>query len=218
MRFVFVRTAAQHLTPWPGRDVIELPLTPELDVNGWDLGKALKLRLKGDAVGVEWLRSPLAYEVMPAFREEMLAFAGRWVRREAVARHDLHLGLRHRRDFIAGREEVRLKTLVYGLRPAAARLWLRAHPGEAVALRRLPTLLEESGPPPGVEALVGELIARKAVTRELGSGAAPAPRLAFMEAQFAAAAAWADAEAPCDPRAQGEAAALYRRWVEAAPG
>jgi hypothetical protein len=46
-RFVFIRPLAQYLTPWPRRDVIELPLVDELDVNGWDLTKSLKLLMKG---------------------------------------------------------------------------------------------------------------------------------------------------------------------------
>ena len=57
-RFVYVRPTATHLTPWPQRDVIEFALEDDLDANGWDLAKALRLLLKGNAVIVEWLRSP----------------------------------------------------------------------------------------------------------------------------------------------------------------
>ena len=39
-----------YLALWPQRDVIEFPLDATLDVNGWDLGKALRLMLKGNAV------------------------------------------------------------------------------------------------------------------------------------------------------------------------
>jgi uncharacterized protein len=52
-RFVFVRRAVDHITPWTARDVIELPLEGDLDANGWDLRKALRLLLKGNAVIVE---------------------------------------------------------------------------------------------------------------------------------------------------------------------
>src|ERR1700757_32936 len=55
-RFVFVRLPDQHLTPWPERDVIEFPIEDDLDANGWDLAKALRLLLKGNAVIIEWLR------------------------------------------------------------------------------------------------------------------------------------------------------------------
>ena len=145
-RFVFVRPVRQLLTPWPARDVIKLPISGELDVNGWELGKALKLLLKGNAVVVEWLRSPLTYAVEPGFREAMLTLAERWVRRDAVARHYLHLGARNYREHVDGRKEVRLKKLFYALRPAVALRWLRRHPDQAVAPMHLPTLLEACDP------------------------------------------------------------------------
>ena len=39
-RFIYVRSSDQYLSPWVPRDVIETPLVGDLDVNGWDLGKA----------------------------------------------------------------------------------------------------------------------------------------------------------------------------------
>ena len=69
-RFLFVRPVAQHLSPWPLRDVIELPITGDLDVNGWELGKALKLLLKGNAVVVEWLTWPLVSLLFPLIPAE----------------------------------------------------------------------------------------------------------------------------------------------------
>jgi RNA repair pathway DNA polymerase beta family len=43
VRFVYVNRLDWYLTVEPGRDVIEQPISGELDVNGWDLRKALKL-------------------------------------------------------------------------------------------------------------------------------------------------------------------------------
>lgn len=54
-RFVYVRPSADHLALTLHRDVIEFPVTTELDVGGWDLRKALKLALKGNAVIYEWV-------------------------------------------------------------------------------------------------------------------------------------------------------------------
>src|ERR1700761_9452058 len=76
-RFVFVRRAVDHITPWTARDVIELPLEGDLDANGWDLRKALRLLLKGNAVIVEWLRSPVIYRGQAWFRDAFLEFAQR---------------------------------------------------------------------------------------------------------------------------------------------
>src|SRR5690349_20942167 len=45
-RFIYVRGRDDYLSLREPRDVIEFPTDPVLDVNGWDLGKALKLLLK----------------------------------------------------------------------------------------------------------------------------------------------------------------------------
>ncbi len=182
-RFVYVRTAEQLITPWPWRDVIETPLEGDLDVNGWDLAKALKLMLKGNAVIIEWLRSPIAYGIEAQFREGFLALAERAVAPTLIIRHYLHLGLRQRRvDF--GGDKVKIKRLFYTLRPAAALRWMRLHPGRAIVPMHFPTLMAECEPPAGLAAIVDELLARKAVTRELGSSRVPAEVLAFIDAEF----------------------------------
>lgn len=213
-RFLFVRPVAQHLTPWPARDVIELPISGDLDVNGWDLGKALTLLLKGNAVVVEWLTSPLVYSVDPVFRDELLAFARRWLRRDAVARHYLHLGRRIDQEFLAGREAVKLKKLFYALRPAAALRWLRLHPGAAVAPMSFLTLMDEIDAAHAFAQAVDALIAEKANTREMGEAPAPPALLAFIAAEFEAAEGWETAGGEgVSVEARAEAEALYRRWV-----
>ncbi|MFE3443732.1 DNA polymerase beta superfamily protein [Nocardia sp. NPDC059180] len=60
-RFLYVASLDTYLSPWRTRDVIETPLVGLLDVNGWDLGKALRLLVKGNAVLIEWLQSPIVY-------------------------------------------------------------------------------------------------------------------------------------------------------------
>jgi len=74
-RFVFVRPIHQFLSSRLRRDVIETPLNGDLDVNGWELGRALKLLLKGDAVVIEWLRSSYVYRGESWFREGFPASA-----------------------------------------------------------------------------------------------------------------------------------------------
>ena len=174
-RFVFVRPLAQLLTPWPRRDVIELPLAGELDVNGWELGKALKLLIKGNAVIIEWLTSPIAYRGDARFRDDFLALARDVAERDLVARHYLHLGRRQRRTYFGDLDAVPGKKLFYALRPAAALRWLRLHPDEAVAPMHFPTLMAECDPPSDVQEIVAELVVRKAKTRELGTAPVPRP-------------------------------------------
>ncbi|HEY0908971.1 MAG TPA: nucleotidyltransferase domain-containing protein, partial [Bradyrhizobium sp.] len=123
-RFVFVRRIAGHITPWPARDVIEFPPADDLDANGWDLGKALRLLLKGNAVIIEWLRSPVIYRGQDWFRDGFLEFARHAATREAIGRHYLHLGERQRRVYFGDGTSVAQKKIFYALRPAATLRWL----------------------------------------------------------------------------------------------
>jgi predicted nucleotidyltransferase len=183
-RFVYVRHIDRYLSPWQARDVIETPLERELDVNGWDLGKALKLMLKGNAVIIEWLRSPIVYRGQARFRDDFLALAHRHTERAHIARHYLHLGERQRRTYFADEKAVPLKKLFYALRPAATLRWLRLHPDQAIAPMHFPTLMAECDPPAALNDLVAELLARKAETRELGAASLPQPIAAFLTAEF----------------------------------
>ena len=183
-RFVYIRPLAHYLTPWPRRDVIELPLVNELDVNGWDLAKSLKLLMKGNAIIIEWLTSPLVYRGDEEFRSSFLALARAVADRNLVIRHYLHLGEEFRRRHFSDPAAVPLKKLFYTLRPAAAIRWLARHPEAAVAPMHFPTLMAESELPPDVAAIVADLLARKSTTRELGSGPLPQPLAAFIDEEL----------------------------------
>jgi len=184
-RFVYVRRVIDHITPWASRDVIELPFEGDLDANGWDLRKALQLLLKGNAVIVEWLCSPVVYRGQAWFRDDFLAFAREAASREAVCRHYLHLGERQRRVYFGDGTSVPQKKIFYALRPAAALRWLRLRPGEAVAPMNFPILMRECDPPDELRAEVADLMERKAISHELGSAPLPPAVASFIDAEFA---------------------------------
>ena len=213
-RFLFVRPAEDYLSPWPKRDVVETPLEDDIDLNGWELGKALKLLLKGNAVVIEWLMSPIVYDGDSRFREELTDFAWRWSSRTGVMRHYLHLGEGQRRTCFADGKDVKLKKLFYALRPAAALRWLRLHPDRAVAPMHFLTLMEECDPPADVLAISRELIRLKSRTRELGSGPLPPEIESFVDGEFEAARAMLPERAPRpSPEAKAEAESLFRTTV-----
>ena len=172
-RFLYVRQRDDYLALWMQRDVIEFPTDAVLDVNGWDLGKALRLLLKGNAVVIEWLTSPYVYAGDAGFRDECLALAQAGRAPAAIARHYLHLGERQRRTHFSDTSMVAYKRLFYALRPAVALRWMRLHPGEAVAPMHFPTLVAQSDLPADVTAIVDDLLARKAVTRERARARCP---------------------------------------------
>jgi len=213
-RFIYVRRRDAYLALIPPRDVIELPSDPVFDISGWDLAKALRLLLKGNAVVIEWLTSPFVYAGNAEFRDQLLALAQQASRPAAIARHYLHLGERQRRTYFADANAIPLKKIFYALRPAVALRWLRLNPGAAVAPMHVPSLIAASDLPADVLAIVDDLLARKAVTSELGTGPLPAPIGRLVDEEFAIAReVWLDE--PWRPDAETLAAAdgFFRRWV-----
>ncbi|WP_067692642.1 nucleotidyltransferase domain-containing protein [Nocardia jejuensis] len=211
-RFVYVRPLRDYLTPWPGRDVIETPLIGLLDVNGWDLVKALRLLVNGNAVLIEWLMSPIVYRGDPRFRDELRDLADDIADRNRVARHYLHLGGRQWRLFDGSGS---LKKMFYSLRPAMALRWLAEHPDRAVAPMHLPTLLDQCDLPADLVESITELTELKSRTREMGSGTAPRPIADFIGTEFTRAAAEFTGDDPeRRSRAQALAAEFFRSRVQ----
>ena len=209
-RFIFVRPVDQLISPWTLRDVIETPLEGELDVNGWELGKALKLLLKGNAVVIEWLNSPILYGVDEGFRDEFIELARKVASPALVARHYLHLGVRQRRVYFADHLNVSQKKVFYALRPAAALRWLRLNPGKAVAPMDFPTLMAECEPPSAVRPVVADLLAKKAVTHELGAGPVPREILEFIDEEFERAGPWEPSDVIVPPEHREAANRFFR--------
>lgn len=182
-RFVYVRPRHDYLSLWPRRDVIETPLDRVLDVNGWDLAKALRLATGGNAVLIEWLRSPIVYRGEPWFRDALDRFCVEHAPLDRVRAHYLHLGLRQRARAVDEGGDASVKKLFYLLRPALALRWMRLNAG--LPPMDLRTLTRAGELPVTLAQLIDELVARKAVTRELGREPAPIELLRFADAEFA---------------------------------
>jgi uncharacterized protein len=193
-RFLFYRPLEHYANLWPPRDVIEQPIEGDMDVNGWDLGKALKLMLKGNAVILEWLQSPIVYQCDDYFRNCMLSLAQESADRTGLQRHYYHLGSRQL-DLIGDPDSPSpVKKLFYAARPALALRWLRIHPESNVPPMEFGSLLRESDPPFDVKERFTELVAKKAVTRELGSAPVHACLHGFIREEFSIA-----IQSPCLP-------------------
>ena len=180
-RFLFIRRPDAYLTPWPQRDVIELPVGPVFDVNGWDLVKAVRLLVNGNATVGEWLRSPIVYTGDEQFQQRFLALAEEVFDIDRTLEHYRHVGGRQWPDDPATGT---LKRRLYALRAAAALRWLREH-GPAVPPMDLPTLMDEIEVPSPLHGQVRDLIATKALTRETGTGTVSAEVVAFVQDEFA---------------------------------
>lgn len=130
-RFLYARPREWYLSINSRRDVIECPIEDILDVNGWDIRKALGLLLKSNPVLSEWLCSPIRYREDQACTERMQTLAARVAFRRPARFHYLHLGKSAYDAKIGDRETVAPKMLF--LRDSAsARASLAARtPGSA---------------------------------------------------------------------------------------
>lgn len=210
-RFVYVREADWYLSLTPGRDVIELPIAGEFDINGWDIRKALSLLLKPNPVLLEWLSSPIRYCWDEGACARLAAFASRTAYAHACLAHYLSLARRMWGEFVDGREAVNLKKYFYILRPAMCIAWIRERPGEMLPMR-LQDLMGGVALSQAFRDEVDGLLARKARLSEVGEG----PRIGALEDFIAREMAWAegqDRRVTPDESLRGEAEALFRAFV-----
>ncbi len=170
-RFVYVRKADDHLGLHPHRDVIEFPIIGDVDTGGWDLKKALLLALKGNAVIVEWLKSPITYEEEPGFRERLQSALDDIVDPARVALH--YAGLYHSQMVMNGTQAVKIKKILYALRPALALLWLDQRDFAALPPMNMLEVMQETRLAPEAKEVILQLVARKKITRELGVSSPP---------------------------------------------
>ncbi|MBV9834667.1 MAG: nucleotidyltransferase domain-containing protein [Alphaproteobacteria bacterium] len=164
VRFVYARPPRDYLTVWPGRDVIERPLDATLDVNGWDLRKALQLLLRSNAVLIEWLTSPVVYRAGGQAAAHLLQLARDGADLTSFTYHYDRQTRRTAEEIAAAGDAVRLKTYCYALRTALSVLWLRRR-REAPPMD-LPSLRAGLALGADVSTAIDELIARKIVATE----------------------------------------------------
>jgi predicted nucleotidyltransferase len=182
VRFLYVHPLPWYLQVSPARDVIELPISDVLDINGWELRKALGLLKKGNATLIEWLDSPVLYRsdarFLAAIRESVRTL---W-QPERAFHHYLHMARGNHRGYLQG-PSVRYKKYLYVLRPLLAILWIEA--GRGIAPMRFRALVEGCVTDAELLAAIDALLARKCTMQETEYGA-PIPVIdAFIDAQLA---------------------------------
>jgi uncharacterized protein len=123
VRFVYVHPAEYYLSIDDKTDVIELDINDLLDINGWDLRKALRLFRGSNAALYEWLQSPIVYQKDENFYDNIMAQVPRYFSIRAGMHHYLSMTRSCFEKELQG-DTVRLKKYFYALRPILAALWI----------------------------------------------------------------------------------------------
>lgn len=122
VRFIYVRPEKAYLRLDRTRDVIEVPINDELDINGWDIDKTLRLLHKSNPTVFEWFSSPIIYQTS-AFADQFRPIMQKYFSSKAGLWHYLHMAEGNYRDYLRG-EMVRAKKYFYVLRPILACKWI----------------------------------------------------------------------------------------------
>ena len=124
VRFIYVRPKEFYLRLDKTRDVIEWQLDDTLDINGWDISKALSLLYKSNPTLFEWNSSPIVYKTTKEW-ESIATIINKYFVAKSGLYHYLSTAKSNYREYLKG-EIVRLKKYFYVLRPLLACKWILA--------------------------------------------------------------------------------------------
>lgn len=123
VRFIYVRPVDWYLSIFEKRDVIERPISDQLDINGWDLKKALNLFRKSNPPLLEWLQSPIQYMEQYGVTKQIRQLSPLTFSPRSSMYHYLHMAKGNFREYLQG-EYVKIKKYFYVLRPILACQWI----------------------------------------------------------------------------------------------
>ena len=123
VRFIYVRPLDWYLSVADKRDVIETPMDRNLDINGWDIRKALCLLRKSNSVLLEWLASPIKYREDHSAVESPSELGRKAFIPMLSCRHYLGMAKRSMAGYQAD-EKVRMKSYLYAVRPVLCCRWI----------------------------------------------------------------------------------------------
>lgn len=164
VRFIYARERDWYLSVnlEDKRDVIEYPIVDEIDLNGWDVRKALQLFWKSNPAFVEWIQSPITYIESGDFRGSAQSLLPEIYAPERGIYHYRNMAKTNFRGYL--REEiVPLKKYFYVLRPLLSVRWLEKYQSPApIEFHKLLALVPETD----LLAAIHALLEKKKVSEE----------------------------------------------------
>jgi hypothetical protein len=167
VRFLYIHPVEWYLSIDDHKDVIELSIEGQLDINGWDIRKALKLFRKSNPPLYEWLGSPIVYLEPYSIAASLRELAKIYYSPVACFHHYLHMAQGNFREYLKG-EVIWRKKYFYVLRPLLAINWIEKGYGVApTAFGELVNRLVSVEP---LRSEINELIELKRTGAELDYG------------------------------------------------
>ena len=122
VRFIYLRSKRSYLSIEEKKQELHFPISDELDINGWDLKKVLRLMLKSNTTPFEWLQSPMIYSACDGFRDRLWGLCQDYFSQRINTHHYLGIAIGALEGLSNG-NAIRIKKLFYVLRPLLASKW-----------------------------------------------------------------------------------------------
>ena len=169
VRFIYARPRDWYLAidVERKRDVIEVPISDDLDIAGWDIRKTLQLFYKSNPPLNEWLVSPIIYMQQGEFANRLRHLAPASYNPIAAHYHYLRMAGNNFRSYLKG-DIVRRKKYLYVLRPLLALNWIEK--GDGVVPIEFDKLVSETVADPNLLREIDELLDLKRAGMESDEG------------------------------------------------
>jgi predicted nucleotidyltransferase len=166
-RFIYVNRPDWYLSVSleEQRDVIEYPIVDDMDVNGWDLRKVLRLFWKSNPGFVEWIQSPIIYKTSGSFHERARELLPHVYSIERGVHHYRSMAKTNFRGYLRA-DMVPLKKYFYVLRPLLSVRWLLEF--KCPAPIEFGSLLQMIDGDPSLRSAIDELLELKKRSPEMG--------------------------------------------------
>lgn len=166
-RFIYVHRREWYLSVGleEQRDVIEYPIVDEIDLNGWDARKALRLFARSNPAFAEWIQSPVVYGERGGFAAAVRALLPSVYSCEQGIYHYRSMAKTNYRGYLRA-ELVPLKKYFYVLRPLLSVRWLVRYGTPApIEFHKLLHLIDDQ---PDLLADIAALLEKKCAAPEMG--------------------------------------------------
>ena len=126
VRFIYVHRPEWYFSIVKEEDTIEMMLEEEhLDIEGYDLKKALLLLAKTNPIESDWLHAKDYFVYDESFMEAMLSFESQCYNPHHAMYHFYSISVKHNQRYLD--EEVTLKRFIYYMRGLLSCRWVEQH-------------------------------------------------------------------------------------------
>lgn len=156
VRFIYVRTKNDYLRLETVKDTIDWELDETLDINGWDVRKALQHFHKSNATVFEWANSPIVYKTTDEWKK-IYETGKQYFSCRSAMYHYYGTAQKTYNEYL-NEEYVKYKKYFYALRPILAAKWIEKKkcPPPVLFQELVDEVLEED-----MKAPVARLVERK---------------------------------------------------------